>query len=156
MTDNPWKMVICGHGDEKKALEEKVRRLGLEEMIHFPGFISYHEIGCWYGLAEAFVHPALNEQWGLVVNEACAAGLPILCSETIGARYDLVVEGENGFLFDPYNVDEMADSLSKMHGVGATKRRAMGAKSRQIVESCSTEVFTAGFLSAAQAALERC
>ena len=37
--------MICGHGDEKKALEEKVRRLGLEEMIHFPGFIPYHEIG---------------------------------------------------------------------------------------------------------------
>lgn len=153
---DPWDLVICGNGQEKLVLEEKVRRMGLEETIHFPGFISYHEIGFWYGLAEAFVHPALVEQWGLVVNEACAAGLPILCSDTVGARYDLVIDGENGFLFDPYNIDEMADSLSKIHNVGETKRESMGMRSRQIVESCSIEVFTAGFLSAARAALERC
>ena len=156
MMGDPWDLVICGNGQEKAVLEEKVRKMGLEETIHFPGFISYHEIGFWYGLAEAFVHPALVEQWGLVVNEACAAGLPILCSDTVGARYDLVIDGENGFLFDPYNIDEMADSLSKMHGVGETKRESMGMRSRQIVESCSIEVFTAGFLSAARAALERC
>ena len=128
MMGDPWDLVICGNGQEKTVLEEKVRRMGLEETIHFPGFISYHEIGFWYGLAEAFVHPALVEQWGLVVNEACAAGLPILCSDTVGARYDLVIDGENGFLFDPYNVDEMADSLSKMHGVGADKKENHGSE----------------------------
>jgi glycosyltransferase involved in cell wall biosynthesis len=156
MMGDPWDLVICGNGQEKAVLAEKVRRMGFEETIHFPGFISYQEIGFWYGLAEAFVHPALVEQWGLVVNEACAAGLSILCSATVGARYDLVIEGENGFLFDPHNVEAMADSLSKMHGAGAAKRRTMGAKSRQIVESCSPEVFAASFVSAASAALERC
>ena len=99
---------------------------------------------------------SINEQWGLVVNEACAAGLPILCSETVGARYDLVMEGENGFLFDPYNVDEMADSLSKMHGVGATKGEPWEQRVGRLLNHALLGVFAAGFVSAAQAALERC
>lgn len=151
----PWDLVICGQGEQKTQLEEAVRLGGLDEFVHFPGFVSYHDVGFWYGLAEAFVHPALNEQWGLVVNEACAAGLPILCSMTVGARYDLVREKVNGFLFNPEDIDDIAQSLLRMHETPPDTRKCMGDESRLIVQLCSPKTFASGFVAAARVATER-
>lgn len=151
----PWDLVICGKGDQKAQLEEAVRLGGLDRFVHFPGFISYHDVGFWYGLAGAFVHPALNEQWGLVVNEACAAGLPILCSMTVGARYELVREKLNGFLFDPEDIDDIAQSLLRMHETPPDTRKRMGDESRLLVQLCSPETFASGFVAAARVATEK-
>lgn len=155
ITSVPWDLVVCGDGEQKRSLEEAVRRNGLEDSFHSPGFLSYHEIGHWYGLAGAFVHPALKEQWGLVVNEACAAGVPVLCSRTVGARYDLVQEGENGFLFDPDNIDDIARCLIQMHSSAPDDRRRMGERSRLIVKAFSPEAFASGVVSAARAVVKR-
>jgi len=148
----PWDLVICGQGDQKAKLEDAVRLGGLDEFVHFPGFISYHDVGFWYGLAGAFVHPALNEQWGLVVNEACAAGLPILCSKTVGARYDLVRENVNGFLFDPEVTEGMVHSLLRMHETPPDIRKRMGDESRLAVRLRSPKVFATGFIAAVRVA----
>lgn len=149
----PWDLVICGDGEQKKLLEKLVHDLGLNSTVHFPGFISYQDIGYWYGLAGAFIHPALNEQWGLVVNEACATGLPILCSETVGARYDLVQKDKNGFLFDPESRESIKRCLLRMQEIGPEKQQSMGIMSRQIVKLHSPESFAAGFISAASKVL---
>lgn len=148
----PWDLVICGQGDQKFQLEESVRLGGLDACVHFPGFVSYHDMGSWYGLAGALVHPALNEQWGLVVNEACAAALPVLCSMTVGARYDLVKEEVNGFLFDPEDIDDMAQSLLRMHETPDETRKRMGEQSRLFVELCSPKQFASGLVAAARIA----
>ncbi|MGA7931982.1 MAG: glycosyltransferase family 4 protein, partial [Kovacikia sp.] len=79
-----WDLVICGKGAEEAVIRQTIADHHLGECVHLPGFKTYQTIGDWYGLASAFVHPALQEQWGLVVNEACAAGLPILGSHTVG------------------------------------------------------------------------
>jgi glycosyltransferase involved in cell wall biosynthesis len=149
--DEPWDMVICGDGEQRKILEDAVSAHGLKNSFHLVGFLTYQSVGHWYGLAEAFVHPALKEQWGLVVNEACAAGLPILCSKTVGARYDLVREGENGFLFDPASFTDMARCLLEVHAVGQGTRDRMGQVSQKLVESCSPEAFGRGLVSAVRA-----
>lgn len=151
----PWDLVVCGQGEQMAQLKESVRGRKLEEFVHFPGFVSYHQVGFWYGLASAFVHPALNEQWGLVVNEACAAGLPILCSKTVGARYDLVMEKVNGFLFDPEDIDDITQSLLRIHETPSDTLKRMGDESRLIVESCSPKTFASGFVAATRAATER-
>lgn len=150
----PWDLVICGQGEQKAQLEESVHLGGLDEFVHFPGFVSYHDVGFWYGLAGAFVHPALNEQWGLVVNEACAAGLPILCSNTVGACYDLVRENVNGFLFDPKATDDIAQSLLRMHETPPDTRKRMAEESRLVVQLCSPKTFASGFVAAARVATE--
>jgi glycosyltransferase involved in cell wall biosynthesis len=151
--DSPWDLAICGDGEEKIALEKAVQRLELQNVIHFPGFLPYEEVGYWYGFAKAFIHPALKEQWGLVVNEACAAGLPILCSRTVGARYDLVRERVNGFLFDPENIEDMAGCMLKIHQLTPDEQRKMGDESRRIVEAFSPSTFASAFTSAVQAVM---
>jgi glycosyltransferase involved in cell wall biosynthesis len=58
--------------------------------VFFYGFRQIEENANFYALAEAFVLPSLKEEWGLVVNEAMAAGLPVIVSRTAGCAEDLV------------------------------------------------------------------
>ena len=136
-----WDLVICGSGEQRDELLQFIQTHQLAKSVHLVGFLSYHEVGHWYGLAEAFIHPALKEQWGLVVNEACAAGLPILCSDTVGSAPELVHQGVNGFLFNPTKVEEMASAMVKMHEVGGESRKRMGQESRRLVAACGPEEF---------------
>lgn len=141
--DQAWDLVICGSGAEESAIYQRIQEHSLNSCIHLPGFITYQQIGDWYGLAQAFVHPALQEQWGLVVNEACAAGLPILCSKTVGAS-ELVEEYQNGLLFDPEDAKDLTRTLLAVHHLEAEQRAQMGKISQKIVASYSPHYFGEG------------
>lgn len=111
-----WDLVLLGSGtsEQAKIIEKAVAASGVAERIHLPGFVKYDQICEWYAAASAFVHPALSEQWGLVVNEAMAASLPILLSNTCGCHPELVDEGINGFSFDPADGQQLAERLIQM------------------------------------------
>ncbi|GAB1542314.1 glycosyltransferase family 4 protein [Scytonema sp. NUACC21] len=149
-----WDLVICGSGEEEASIRHLLIEKNLEESIHLPGFIPYQAIGDWYGLANAFIHPALQEPWGLVVNEACAAGLPILCSRTVGAAYELVCDGQNGLLFDPYSLQDMTRALLAIHYLDLNSRFKMGQLSQKIVDKCSPQQFAWGLLKAINTTLK--
>ncbi len=117
--------------------------------MHFPGFVPYSEMPSWYAFAEALIHPALSEQWGLILNEACASGLPILSSKTVGACPELVHEGENGYLFDPESVIFIKEVLLKFHALSPSLRKKLGIRSGELVRSFSPEKFGEGFEAAA-------
>ncbi|BAY94746.1 MULTISPECIES: glycosyltransferase family 4 protein [unclassified Tolypothrix] len=151
--EQAWDLVICGSGEEEAEIRNFIMEQKLQDAVYLPGFIPYQNIGDWYGLANAFVHPALQEQWGLVLNEACAAGLPVLCSRTVGARYELIDHGRNGLLFDPESVLDMTDALKTIHQMDADLRIKMGRNSQEIVENFSPQVFADGLLKAIQASL---
>jgi len=150
--DGAWDLAICGSGKEEPRIRQMIQHLELGDSVHMPGFVSYQQIGDWYGLADAFVHPALQEQWGLVVNEACAAGLPILSSQTVGARYDLVRENENGWLFNPRSKEEITSVLIKMHTSDRSKRNMMGKNSEAIVAAFCPQRFATSLFRAIEAA----
>jgi 1,2-diacylglycerol 3-alpha-glucosyltransferase len=154
--DMPWDLVICGNGELKDQLIKTAIDNNLEKNIHFPGFLSYQEIGYWYGLSGAFVHPALKEQWGLVVNEACSSGVPILCSKTVGSSYELVREGVNGYLFEPEDIKDITRCLIKIHQLDHDERGVMGEESRKIVKKCSPEVFAESVVSLSQIVIDKC
>lgn len=146
--EKPWSLVICGGG----AYEERLRRLiadkGLQEAVLLPGFISYDELPRWYAFAGALVHPAIQEQWGLVLNEAAASALPILASDTVGAAATLVEDGKNGYLFPPLDVQAIASVLWKMHRMPTEQRVRMGYASREIASCWGPGKFAEGFASA--------
>lgn len=150
-----WDLVVCGSGEQREQLEQISAQQGLSESVHFVGFVPYSEVGKWYGLAQGLVHPAIQEQWGLVINEACAAGIPVLCSETVGAAPDLVRHRENGFLFDPLDEKALLKALTDLHSASESERLKMGEVSRQLVARCSPEVFGQSFVAAAKAATGR-
>ncbi len=143
-----WDLVVCGAGEEEQSIRRRITEENLEDRVHLPGFVTYEQVGAWYGLAHAFIHPALQEQWGLVVNEACAAGLPILCSRTVGAGHELVRENQNGLLFDPQSREDMTRSLKMMHSFDDAKRRAMAEVSRRLVWDFRPQKFGEGLVRA--------
>jgi glycosyltransferase involved in cell wall biosynthesis len=147
--DQAWDLVICGSGEEEASIRNLILAKGLNDCVHLPGFITYQAIGDWYGLANAFVHPALQEQWGLVVNEACAAGLPILCSRTVGACHELVHEGDNGLLFNPESTQDMTRALLSIHQLDSDARTKMAQSSRMIVADYGSQNFAEGLINAA-------
>ena len=121
----PWGLVVLGSGECQEELHETARRLKLDATL-WPGFVQYDQLPVYYGLASAFIHPAKSEAWGLVVNEAAASGLPLLVSRTVGARYELVKDGENGLLFDPYSVEDMASAMKRVADMSDQERLRMG------------------------------
>lgn len=136
-TSSPaWDLVLCGDGDQRAALESQAATLGMHEHVRFPGFVSYDDLPAYYGLASAFVHASTTEQWGLVVNEAMAAGLPVLVSDRCGCAPELVQVGRNGFTFDPADTAELAARMTALAGP-ACDRDAMGQASAAIVNDWS-------------------
>jgi glycosyltransferase involved in cell wall biosynthesis len=95
-------------------IEGLISGLKLNASVLTPGFVQYAGLKEYYHNAFCFVHPASKDQWGLVVNEAMAAGLPVLVSSGCGCAFDLVEDGENGFVFDPTDTDKLAHLLLKM------------------------------------------
>jgi 1,2-diacylglycerol 3-alpha-glucosyltransferase len=140
-----WDLVVCGSGEEGAELQELTVKLGLNEAVHFPGFVQYPELPQWYGLAGAFIMASYSEPWGLVVNEAMASGLPVIVSVRLGCAPDLVKHGSNGYQFEPRDVDQLAEHLRCVAEVDALTP-AMGQASTEIVAKFSPEQFGAGIL----------
>ena len=102
----------------------------------------------YYGLASAFILPSTTEQWGLVVNEAMASGLPVLVSNRCGCAAELVKEGSNGYTFNPLEIGEIADLMLNI-GAAGVDRSAMGQKSREIIANWSPDLFGRNLTNAA-------
>ena len=145
-------LVLLGDGPLRQSLEAEVAAIGFGDEIKMPGFQQYEHLPVYYGLADVFVLPSATEQWGLVVNEAMASGLPVLVSTRCGCAPDLVEEGHNGYTFDPFDVSNLADLMVKVADE-AYDRRAMGDASRKIIAGWSPEHFGRNLLNAASCAM---
>ncbi|MES2505738.1 MAG: glycosyltransferase family 4 protein [Verrucomicrobiota bacterium] len=150
---DPWSLVLLGDGELRPALEQQVRELGLVPFVSMPGFLQYEELPGYYARASAFIHASTTEQWGLVVNEAMASGLPVLVSNRCGCAEDLVEEGINGFTFDPEDVQGMAAVMGRMTALPEEKLRQMGCESEQIIADWGPARFAEGMRQAAARAL---
>ena len=149
-----WDLVICGSGEEEEAIRSLILARGIEDSVHLPGFVSYQEVVDWYGLAGAFIHPALQEQWGLVVNEACAAGLPVLVSTRCGSFQDLVIEEKNGFGFDPQNIQQITELMIKLSS-GKINLNDMSKASFKHIQIYSPKSFAQSFHQAVKSIIEK-
>jgi 1,2-diacylglycerol 3-alpha-glucosyltransferase len=150
--EKAWHLVICGSGPLEGEIRDLIGKLGLQSSVLLPGYKNAEEMAVFYGLASAFVHASsYSEQWGLVVNEAMAAGLPVLVSKICGCAQDLVQEGINGFKFDPYDVEGLA-RLMLIMSTGEADLKAMGAASQEIISHWTPETFAINLLNAIKAA----
>jgi len=148
-----WDLVLLGDGDLRKKIEAAVASLTLQDAVALPGFKQYFELPLYYAWASCFVHASTTEQWGLVVNEAMAAGLPVVVSNRCGCAPDLVIDGDNGYTFDPTDVAALADRMLAVAS-DACDREAMGRRSREIITNWSPETFAKGLMNAVAAALD--
>jgi 1,2-diacylglycerol 3-alpha-glucosyltransferase len=150
--DNAWKLILLGDGPLKSDLCRLISDLRLCDSVLMPGFKQYDELPGYYALANAFVHASTTEQWGLVVNEAMASGLPVIVSNRCGCVPELVREGVNGFTFDPDNAGQLGELMLRLSK--DSQLPAMGNASRNIISDWGTEQFGTGLKAAAETALK--
>jgi 1,2-diacylglycerol 3-alpha-glucosyltransferase len=150
----PWSLVLLGDGPLQTEICRLISELALDGSVQIPGFRPYSELPLYYALAGAFIHASVSEQWGLVVNEAMASRLPVLVSDLCGCASDLVQEGCNGFLFDPYDVDGCAGLMRRISRMPLAVRNEMGRESGLIIAEWGLDCFVRGFDQAARQARE--
>ncbi|WP_164102735.1 glycosyltransferase family 4 protein [Candidatus Laterigemmans baculatus] len=128
----PWRLMIVGDGPLREKLE--VTASSLERgNVEFPGFLNPDQLRARYINASCFVHPSEQDTWGLVVNEAMAASLPVIVSDGAGCAVDLVKQGLNGWIVGANTGGEIASAMSRMHQMPPEDRAGMGAVSRSVI-----------------------
>ena len=147
----PWDLVVLGDGPLRETLHSQLSTLNMNEHVHLPGFKQYDELPVYYALANAFVHASTSEQWGLVVNEAIASGLPVIVSNRCGCAPELV--NGNGFTFGPTNDDELVTRLLEMASFPDEERKQLGDNSYRIAANFAPERFGEGLERAASVAM---
>jgi len=140
-------LVFAGEGPMRAELESRARDIR-PGTVHFAGFVHRETLAAYYALAECFVFPTRTDPWGLVVNEAMACGLPVICTRVAGCAADLV--HENGRLVSVANVAELSGAMEDI-ATQAEVREQMGKQSRQRIEAYSPERCAAGLALAAAA-----
>ena len=151
---NNFRLILVGDGVEKNNLRNFCNENIFLDKVHFVGFQQQPNLPNYYAIADVFVLPTLEDTFGVVVNEAMAAGLPILCSKFAGAAGDLIKEGINGYRVDPNDHHKMANYLFKIL-TNDELRLKMGKASEEIIKNYGIEAATEGFLSAIRETLKK-
>ena len=133
-----FKYVVCGVGPNKDMLLAEAEHMGLKENVILAGYRS--DIPDVLNAADIFVFPSFHEGMPVSALEAMACGLPIICSEIRG-NVDIIREGDNGYLFQPSDVETLARKLEYLLD-DAEKRKVMGLKNKEIVKDFSLESVT--------------
>jgi glycosyltransferase involved in cell wall biosynthesis len=96
----------------------------------FIGHVAYAELPQYYAQSDMLMFPSLMDEWGLVVNEAMAAGLPVLGSIYSQAVEELVEEGRTGWVFDPLSPESISGALDRALSTRPEQLVAMRAAAR--------------------------
>lgn len=142
-----YKLNIIGNGPLYDQLNQLVSTLNLKS-VAFLGAINNNDLPLHLYNADAFVLPSHSESWGLVVNEAMAAGLPVLLSNKINAGQALLQKGINGYSFNPNNVNDIADNLLTFMALDADAKKQMSDNSLKIINTMNYQNMGQEFLTA--------
>ena len=137
-----WKLKIIGTGSLK------LNTRGLKN-IEVSKFKSHLELKKEIKNAGCFILPSTHEPWGVVVHEMAAAGMPLLLSERCGARYAFLINGKNGFVFDPLEPDSIKDAILQIIKLHPDEILKMSKYSNMLSRRISPETSSSNLLSLA-------
>ena len=104
-----WKWIVCGEGEERKALEEKINKYGLERNLILQGNVN--NIEDYYRKSAMFVLTSRAEGFGLVLTEAKKEGLPCVSFRCPAGPSEIILDGINGYLIDCFDIEQMAEKI---------------------------------------------
>ena len=146
---SPGELVLAGSGPE----EGRLRALA-DGRVRFLGPLDRDALAPVYAEADAFVLPSRSEPWGMVLNEAAAAALPLIATDGVGAAFDLVEDGANGFRVPVGDEDALAAALTRL-AEDEQFRLVAGARSRELVAAFTPEAWAKGVAGLASRAVAR-
>jgi glycosyltransferase involved in cell wall biosynthesis len=105
-------LTLIGKGVDQEDLRSLAKELGCEHAVLFSGSVPYEFVPAEMVRHDVFILPTRLDVFGLVVAEAVACGLPVICSRYAGVASDMVKD--NGLIVDPENIDEMESAMERM------------------------------------------
>jgi glycogen(starch) synthase len=124
---NGLRVLVVGDGPYRRDLEKLAQTLELEDIVRFEGWVHGGRIGLYYSAADCFVLASSEESFGIVLLEALMYGLPVVASQTWGAR-EILREGLNGFMFPVGDDVSLAENIRRVYAdplLGERFRRAV-------------------------------
>lgn len=130
----PIVLTIAGTGDAPylQAMKDLVRHLAIEQEVRFSGFVVGAEKSCYLAESDVFVLPSYDENFGLAVAEAMAAGLPVIVSDGVALAREVADAGA-GLVVPAGSVDALCQAILRLTSDEET-RRTMGRRARALVE----------------------
>jgi glycosyltransferase involved in cell wall biosynthesis len=144
--DEKISLLLVGAGALEEPLRERAARSSY--CVVFAGFAQPGTLPKFYAIADVFCLLSRYEPFGVVVSEAVAAGLPVICSIHAGASGDLVRDGENGFVVDPEDAACVAECIRAVIGDPAANDR-MRCNSIALSKKMDPTIAARGFVDAA-------
>jgi len=132
LKDLKWTWTIAGDGPQMPALKAMSKEYGINDRIHFAGWLSSEQLKEQYAAANVFLFPSRHEGMPNAVLEAMASGLPVVATQIAGNE-ELVVDGKTGKLVPTEDVESLRESLKPLL-LDAQMREQMGRTARQRVE----------------------
>lgn len=126
-------LIIIGEGECKSEFQGLCKKLNIENDVLFLGMINNKDLPVYYSLCNLFVLPASGEPWGLVLNEAMQFGKPVIATDGVGAAYDLIKGGVNGFVVPEKDSDALYSALKKILSEPELEKK-MGEESKRIID----------------------
>ncbi len=139
-------LLLIGSGGEKERYKNFCKINNIKN-VFFEGFIHQEDLPIYYAIADVFVLPTHSDPWGLVLNEAMASKLPVISSDAAGAAYDLIINGENGYIFKRGDIQQLVNYLKDILG-DEEKRMSMGQRSFSVIQDYSPLKCARGFIKA--------
>ena len=142
---------ILGSGPLEAKLRAQASQMAADVNVRFAGHVGQADVPRWFLATRLFLFPTLWDPWGIVANEACLAGVPVLVSPHAGAAGDLVQDGINGYVL-PLDAVKWADAAVRLL-IDADLHAAMARQARRLVAGYSFKAAARGIGTAARAAL---
>ena len=115
---------IVGGGDQRRNLEQLAEQLGIADRVTFHGHASEDDLRSLYTRASVFAIASIAELQSIATMEAMASGLPVVAADAVALPH-LVHDGENGYLFEPGNVDQLTARLTDVLTAAPDERLRM-------------------------------
>lgn len=107
------RLILAGEGPLRAELEVEAKQLGIAERVRFLGFVNQSQLPALYRSADVMVLPSEYDPCPVVVCEAMLCGCPVILSNKIRGRFELVRPGKTGFLYRCGDVVGLAETLNK-------------------------------------------
>lgn len=141
----PAYLVYIGDGEQRPAIEKRIKKTNLGHCIKLLGFKNQSELPAYFSLSDIFVLPSEKEPFGLIINEVMNAGKAIITTREVGAARDLVRDEKNGFVTEAGNLMSLRRALEKAL-MDQDRLQAMGQQSLRHIQAWSYQEDLTGIL----------
>lgn len=146
-------LLYAGDGILREELENQAKQLNIYNRVIFLGFVNQSQLPAIYKATDIFVLPSEYEPFGVVVNEAMVCGCAVITSDRVGSHYDLIKEGENGFVYPCGDIDALTSILDQLFD-DKNKLNNMKKAAQKRMETWSPEDNVKGVITAIKRAVE--